>query len=169
MDWQSADGRQSQWHNVSVYLAGAAALVAILVPMDITARLLWASISILFLHFFESEEGLPKKMAELKALGGNVTSPAVPQYAAAPEKLWDSLEECERDLQNATIHIGYVFGSEDPLMNDYYESNMYAWKITRGCHFTILNGEKHLLELDTPRRVADETLAFINQAHKDYE
>lgn len=48
----------NQWHNVSVYLAGAAALVAILVPMDITARLLWASISILFLHFFE-EFGAP--------------------------------------------------------------------------------------------------------------
>lgn len=48
----------NQWYNVSVYLAGAAALVAILVPMDITSRLLWASISILFLHFFE-EFGAP--------------------------------------------------------------------------------------------------------------
>lgn len=48
----------NQWYNVSVYLAGAAALVAVLVPMDITARLLWASISILFLHFFE-EFGAP--------------------------------------------------------------------------------------------------------------
>lgn len=37
----------NQWYNISVYLAGAATLVAILVPMDITARLLWASISIL--------------------------------------------------------------------------------------------------------------------------
>ena len=48
----------NQWHFVSVYLAGAAALVAILVPMDITSRLLWASISILFLHFYE-EFGAP--------------------------------------------------------------------------------------------------------------
>lgn len=48
----------NQWHFVSVYLAGAAALVAILVPMDITPRLLWASISILFLHFYE-EFGAP--------------------------------------------------------------------------------------------------------------
>lgn len=115
------------------------------------------------------EEGLPKKMAELKALGGNVSSPAVPQYAAASEKIWDTLDDCERDLMNATVPIGYVFGSEDPLMNDYYESNMYAWRVTRGCHFTILNGEKHLMELDTPRRVADETFAFIDQAHKNYE
>ena len=110
-----------------------------------------------------------KMMAEMAAIGDNVSSPAVPQYAAAPEKIWDTLEDCERDLRNAAVPIGYVFGSEDPLMNDYYESNMYAWKVTRGCHFTILNGEKHLMELDTPRRVADETLAFIDQAHKNYE
>lgn len=48
----------NHWHFVSVYLAGAAALVAILVPMNITPRLLWASISILFLHFYE-EFGAP--------------------------------------------------------------------------------------------------------------
>ena len=115
------------------------------------------------------EEGLPKKMAEMAAIGNNVSSPAIPQYAAASEKLWDSLEDCERDLKNATVPIGYMFGSEDPLMNDYYTSNMYAWKVTKGCHFTILNGEKHLMELDTPRRVADEALSFIDQAHKNYE
>ena len=115
------------------------------------------------------ETGLPKKMEEMKSIGNSASSPAVPQYAAAPEKLWDSLEECEHDLLNATVPVGYVFGAEDPLMNDYYDSNMYIWKVTKGCHFTILNGEKHLMELDTPRRVADETLAFIDQAHKDYE
>ena len=29
--------------------------------------------------------------------------------------------------------------------------------------------EKHLMELDTPERVADEAFAFIDQAHKDYK
>lgn len=115
------------------------------------------------------EEGLPKKMAEMTAIGNNTSNPAVPKYAAAPERLWDSVEECEEALKNATVPVGYVFGSEDPLMTDYFESNMYIWKVTRGCHFTILNGEKHLMELDTPRRVADEVLSFIDQAHKNYE
>ncbi len=115
------------------------------------------------------EEGLPKKMAEMASIGDSASSPAIPKYASCPEKIWDSLEECEADLRAATVPIGYVFGSEDPLMNDYYESNMYAWRVTRGCHFTILGGEKHLMELDTPERVADEVVAFIDQAHKDYE
>ena len=41
------------------------------------------------------------------------------------------VHECERDLRTATVPVGYMFGSADPLMNDYYESNMYAWKVTR--------------------------------------
>ena len=115
------------------------------------------------------ETGLPKKMAEMAALGGNVSNPAVEEYAAASERLWDSLEECEDALKNTTVPVGYLFGSEDPLLEDYYTSNMYAWRVTKGCHFTILQGEKHLMELDCPDRVADEAFAFIDQAHKNYE
>lgn len=115
------------------------------------------------------ESGLPKKMEEMKSIGTSANSPAVPKYACAPEKIWDSLEECERDLRAATVPVGYMFGSEDPLLGDYLDSTMYAWKVTHGCHFTVLNGEKHLMELDTPERVADEAFAFIEQAHKGYE
>lgn len=48
----------NNWHNVSVFLAGATALVAILVPMGAVSRLLLAAIAVLFLHFFE-EFGWP--------------------------------------------------------------------------------------------------------------
>lgn len=48
----------NNWHFVSVFLAGAFALVAILVPMDTVTRLLLAAIAVLFLHFFE-EFGWP--------------------------------------------------------------------------------------------------------------
>lgn len=112
------------------------------------------------------EEGLPKKMAEMKQLGGDATNPAIFEYASEPQKLWDSPEECEADLKAGKLPIGYMFGSEDPLMADYYDSNMYAWKITKGCHFTIINGEKHLMEIDCPERVAYEALAFIDQARR---
>lgn len=115
------------------------------------------------------EEGLPKKMEEMASIGNSASSPAVPKYAACPEKMWDSLEECEQALRTATVPVGFLFGSDDPLYNDYYDSNMYLWKIVRGCHYTILQGEKHLMELDTPERVADEAFAFIDQAHKDYK
>ena len=43
---------------------------------------------------------------------------------------------------------------------------MHLWDLTRGSHFTILQGECHLMELDCPERVVDEAFAFIDQAHK---
>lgn len=46
------------WHYISVYFAGLSALVAILVPVDSVQKCLLASITILFLHFFE-EFGYP--------------------------------------------------------------------------------------------------------------
>jgi pimeloyl-ACP methyl ester carboxylesterase len=115
------------------------------------------------------ETGLKKKMEEVAALGpGGASSPAIFKYGSEPQQAWDSLEDCERDLKNLTVPVGYLFGSEDPLLEDYYDSNMYAWKITKGCHFTILNGECHLMELDCPERVVSEAFAFIDQAHKGY-
>ena len=115
------------------------------------------------------EEGLPKKMDEMASIGNSASSPAIPIYAASSEKIWDSLQECEKDLKNAKVPVGFMFGSEDPLFEDHYDSNMYAFKVTKGCHFTVLNGEKHLMELDCPQRVVDEAFAFIDQAHKNYE
>ena len=48
----------NNWHYWSVYLAGASALVALFLVEDLTSRLLWMSVSVLFLHFFE-EFGFP--------------------------------------------------------------------------------------------------------------
>ena len=48
----------NNWHNISVYLAGITAVLAILLPVSMVQRLLLASVSILFLHFFE-EFGWP--------------------------------------------------------------------------------------------------------------
>lgn len=46
------------WHYISVYLAGACALLAIFAPLAPVQKCLLASITILFLHFFE-EFGYP--------------------------------------------------------------------------------------------------------------
>ena len=115
------------------------------------------------------EEGLPKKMEEVASIGPNAGGFEVMTYGGAPELLWDNnVEAIEHDLRNATVPVGYLFGSIDPLFNDYYDSNMRLWDLTRGSHFTILQGECHLMELDCPERVVDEAFAFIDQAHKNY-
>lgn len=48
----------NNWHNISVFCAGAFALVAILAPMATVTKLLLAANAVLFLHFFE-EFGWP--------------------------------------------------------------------------------------------------------------
>lgn len=48
----------NNWYNISVGLAFVSALIAIFVVDDMTQKLLWLSIAVLFLHFFE-EFGFP--------------------------------------------------------------------------------------------------------------
>ena len=48
----------NNWHNISVYLAGATMLLTVLLPVGVVTRLILASIALLFLHFFE-EFGWP--------------------------------------------------------------------------------------------------------------
>lgn len=108
-------------------------------------------------------EGLKKKMEEMQALGGNVSSPAVPKYASSPEKIWPSLEECENDLRNTEVKVGFLFGTDDPLFQDYYDSNMQIYKVVKGNRFVILQGERHLMELDCPERVVNEILMNIEE------
>jgi hypothetical protein len=39
---------------------------------------------------------------------------------------------------------------------------------TRRARTAILNGEKHLMELDSPERVANEVFKFFEEARTDY-
>ena len=114
------------------------------------------------------KSGLPKKMEEMASIGDSAQSPIVPLYAAAPEKIWNSIEECDEFLKNMTIPVGYCFANDDPVFQDYYESNIYGIMNTRGARTTILNGEKHLMELDSPERVASEVFGFIDECHKGF-
>lgn len=107
-------------------------------------------------------EGLKAKMEEMSTIGDSASSPAVPKYASAPEKAWDSLEECDEALKSLTVPVGYCFGSEDPLLEDYWESNLYAIMNTKGARTTILQGQRHLMELDCPDLVAAEVFSFID-------
>ena len=67
-----------------------------------------------------------------------------------------------------TIPVGYCFANDDPVFQDYYESNIYGIMNTRGARTIILNGEKHLMELDSPERVASEVFGFIDECHKGF-
>lgn len=114
------------------------------------------------------ETGLKKKMHEMQQLGDNATNPETVAYLASPEKVFESLEECEKVMRNTDVKIGYLFGTEDPLYQDHLDSNLYAMQITKGARGMILNGEYHLMELDCPERIGAETIYFIDESKKEY-
>ena len=45
-------------------------------------------------------EGITSKMREMPAIGDSAQSPAVPKHASSPEKIWDSVEECDAALKS---------------------------------------------------------------------
>ena len=112
--------------------------------------------------------GLQKKMEELNSLGGSATSPEITMYGGYSELLWDSTDDLKQTLHNMTVPVGYCFGSTDPLFLDHYRSNMYAVLNTKGATTTFLQGECHLMELDSPERVVSGVLSFIDEVHKGF-
>jgi hypothetical protein len=116
------------------------------------------------------QEGLKKKMEELQSLGPNGmnSSPDLMLYGEHPEKIWPDTESLDHDLKNMTVPVGYCFGSNDLVFQDFYQANMYAIMNTRGARAVFLQGECHLMELDCPERVVSEAFDFIDECHKDY-
>lgn len=119
----------------------------------------------LMLKAMRKKSGIFKKIAEVSSLGNAVKEldAAVGKYASSPQLLWKSDEACENDLRKLDVPVYFLFGSDDILYLDHYESNQYIKEITRGCKFKILPGERHLMELDCPERVAEEVFDFINE------
>ena len=111
------------------------------------------------------KSGIFKKMLELASLGkaAKELDASAGTYASSPQLLWDSLEECEEDMRKLEVPVYFLFGSDDIVFHDHYDSNMYIKDVARGCKFKIIPGERHLMELDCPKRVAEEAFAFIDE------
>ena len=76
-------------------------------------------------------EGVPKKLAEIQSLGPGALAEAAEAgiYAESPELIWNSIEECEADISTYKMPICFMFGTDDLLFQDYYDSSMKAFKI----------------------------------------
>ena len=66
------------------------------------------------------------------------------------------------------IPVGYLFGTEDLFFDDHFDSNLFAIRNTKGARTVILGGERHLMEIDCPERVASEVMTFIEESRKTY-
>lgn len=114
------------------------------------------------------KEGTPAKMEEVAA-SGTVDTRIIAEYAGNFAKyLWASKKDCVQALADMEIPIGYLFGTEDLFFDDHFNSNLFAIRNTKGARTVILGGERHLMEIDCPDRVASEVLMFIEESRKAY-
>ena len=118
------------------------------------------------------ETGIKKKMKEMASIGNLEGKEIVlaSKLGGFPDYIWDNdLKAIENSLKNTNVPIGYLFGTNDILFNDYYNANILLFNITKECQFTIIQRERHLMKLDCPERIVDEAFYFIDQAHKNYD
>ena len=114
------------------------------------------------------EEGLKKKMEDITALGKMDNIQEASLQADFTHLIWESHEETKEMLKTMTIPVGYLFGTEDPFFEDWRDNNIWAMTNTKGARSVILGGERHLMELDCPERVAQEAFVFIDESKKKY-
>ena len=67
-----------------------------------------------------------------------------------------------------TVPVGYCLGTIEPLLQDYWDSNLFAIMNTKGERTVILERECNLMELDAPDLMAAEEFAFIDESRKNY-
>ncbi len=124
-----------------------------------------------------NQDLIPVKIAEAKTLGENTAGgpeagdqmAEIGLYAENPQMIWESLESCERDLKKTEIPILLMFGTDDLVFIDHKDSNIKAMETINRAKTIILQGERHLMEMDCPDRMASEAIFFMEEAKKEYK
>ena len=119
------------------------------------------------------QTGVPKKQAEMASLSagpeGYGTTPPEWKYVIGSELMWDSAQECISYLETVNKPICYMFGTDDMLFRDWKANNMDAIFRTNRARTILLQGERHLMELDCPHRVAREAMYFIEESKHSWD
>ena len=99
------------------------------------------------------QELLPAKIADVQTVGGLADiDPQMAVYGSHPEKIFASYEETRAFLRAVQKPILLMFGTEDILYHDFYKANIEGMHLIPGVRTVLLQGEKHLLEMDMPKR-----------------
>lgn len=123
-----------------------------------------------------NQDKIVEKIAEIKTLGAaagggpeaGAGSIEVGKYGESPQLIWDSLEACEKDLKEVKTPILLLFGTDDILFKDYIDSNIKIMQTIRLAKTVLIQGERHLMEMDCPEKMASEIGFFIEESRKGY-
>ena len=127
------------------------------------------------LNTMKKKENLIKKVEEAMVVGntGFQGSQALADMAIygsrSEEAFFGDYEAVKAFLPTIETPVLHIFGSEDLLYYDFKTSNEYAMYHTAGAKFVMLQGEKHLMEMDMPKLLAREVSFFIEGTTLEYE
>ncbi len=123
-----------------------------------------------------NQDLVPVKIAELKTLGEHAGGgpeagsqmKEIGVYAENPQMIWENNDACEEDLKKTTVPVLLMFGTDDLVFMDHKDSNIKAMETVHRAKTIILQGERHLMEMDCPERMASEAMFFMDEAVKNY-
>lgn len=127
------------------------------------------------LNAMKKKSNLPKKVAEAKTVGntgfqGSEALAAMAKYGSHSEEVfygdYDKVKEFIKTIKVPTLHL---FASDDLLYYDFKSSNEYAMYNIPGGRFVMLQGERHLMEMDMPKRLAHQVEYFLEDVKDPYE
>lgn len=127
------------------------------------------------LNSMKKKQNLPKKVAEAKTVGntgfqGSQALSNMAKYGSHSEEvLFGDYAAVKEFIATIKTPVCHIFASDDILYYDFKSSNEYAMYHTPGAKFVMLQGEKHLMEMDMPVLLAREVCFFIEGTTLKYE
>ncbi|MBQ9066906.1 MAG: hypothetical protein IJ133_05215 [Clostridia bacterium] len=121
------------------------------------------------LNAMRKKSNLPKKAAEAKTVGntgfqGEGALAAMAKYGSHSEEVFfGDYDKCKEFYDNLKLPICYIFAVDDLLYYDFQTSNEYVLYHTNRGKFVMLDNERHLMEMDIPKKLAAECLFFLEE------
>lgn len=117
------------------------------------------------LRTMRKKSGFALKAQEVATIGmnpGMASGSKANLYGSHAELNCDSREECIELLKNNEVPMFYLFPTDDILYTDFQSANLWAFNNTKNSRTVLLQGERHLFEMDIPHTLAHEVLCFLD-------
>jgi len=119
---------------------------------------------------------LPLKVEEAKTVGTTGTvgarqvDPEIVHYGSYTEEVFfNSYEQIKEYIPTIETPVLQVYATDDIFFRDWKTAHESSYYGIPGARTVILQGERHLMEMDMPNLLAKEVDFFIERVKMDYE